>query len=751
MNREKALPLAAASALAMLVCILLLRSPGDEELVVKDPGAAGSTGAGKGDSDQVPAVAEPAAAAGRSKPGTGPGEKPPDQPGKRSLLGFGKDGKEEEPSGEGEDESETWTFNGRVVDGDDRPLHGVKVEAWEGLWGSSWLYAGAAPLGSAETDSSGAFSLKFENPSPLLRFLIGNRERAVEDIHLPQEEEITVFRIDEGFTVSGTVYDPDGGTVPGAIVCALDERLDSKAAEVAYVKTREDIPRAVAGASGDFSITGLSLSQSYMLLAVDAEGHAGWSDQDVICGDTEGAGAVVRMDVRIRGRGSIVVRIDRVPAGMVPGFPLVSLYKQGEGGGNAPAWSEIAAWRVQDGRAVFSDLAAGTYKACCWPGGCMPWERVIVLAGRANETVDLEFHPGLKAGGTVSGMDGTPVAGARVFALLTGRSYDRPAALTKEVPTGPKGSFLFNGVPDETLEFRVDAEGHFPTIFKAMRPAEGIRLTVCRLPVFSGKFDPSLFKDLPVQAVVEFSSGSWSVAANISIDRDGYFSTVIPISLPGGYAAPADILAFEAKCACSMSLNRKPFALLGEYVLKAGQDIAMKQVALIPARSVTVSVRGPGGEAVGGASVTLSSEGYSETLETSAEGSCTFRDFPARDTLAAVAHHPDYPSSQVGIKGFGPGPVVVNLVRGGRIAGRVIDSDGKPVYPCKIHLCYDWKDQKYERGVGACPDTDRNGEFKSGFLKPGLYRLSVQAGDSAKEIEAEVRAGETREMTITFP
>ena len=141
-------------------------------------------------------------------------------------------------------------------------------------------------------------------------------------------------------------------------------------------------------------------------------------------------------------------------------------------------------------------------------------------------------------------------------------------------------------------------------------------------------------------------------------------------------------------------------------------------------------------------------EAESTGLFTAADGSFALEDLAPGRTLDLVVTHPGYgPASAPGVAVPTPSPLRIVLRPTARVAGRVIDADGKPVAGATVGVFEDARGFSSSRSMGADPKqeiADDEGGFVFADVPPGAFGLSAEAPrhQSAELRGLEVKPGQ---------
>ncbi len=258
-------------------------------------------------------------------------------------------------------------------------------------------------------------------------------------------EEEVVVRVSSGASLSGTVVDPQGIPVGGAVVqgwCTYPNVLDR---DPRPAPDRE----VVADEAGRFTVP--HLGRRFVLLA-RAPGMACLTlvHGEIATGTTgDGVELVLAPAERIEGR---VLDPEGRP---VAGAEIASVSAFGVRGGETPlpeVWTigppEARARSAADGSFLLEELAPFDYYWTLDHPGFQPWNE---YHSPADGFLEIRLDRGLELVGRILGANGSPIAGASVRITYKARA---------EAETDETGQFRLGGlVEDEAAVLYVQAEG----------------------------------------------------------------------------------------------------------------------------------------------------------------------------------------------------------------------------------------------------------------------------------------------------
>jgi protocatechuate 3,4-dioxygenase beta subunit len=496
----------------------------------------------------------------------------------------------------------------------------------------------------------------------------------------------------------GRVLELGGTPIQDAVVCAMFER--GKAAPGVLTEAARAPMCATTNASGAYELLGVEAGRTFKLGAT-AQGHKPqtWLGKN---GDAtlRLASDERRADVDlILTMGGVAVRgrVKDALGGVVPGA-LIAVTPQ-DGGATVPTTTdgkgEFIAW-VAPGMVRVHATAAG-------------YTEVSASGSAPQHRFELSLLPGSAiVGRAIERLTSAPVANAQIEAIAT----DQPGR--KSARTNEDGSFRIEGLA--------------PGKYRLEGLAPGLS-GYARVTVLVGVADTShetvveLERSPPVTAhVLESDTRAPCTAGEVTlhdkrvgeyamgtIEADGavHFTAV----LPGTYAVDVscDDHARKAKYA-PVTVGAKPITELvwevdrgsevhGFVVDATGKPVANAQVRADPDESQSRPF-----------------------TQTDAQGAFTLKGLAAGKYTVVASHESAGTETQQPLEVDGRragSDVRMQLGKGGRVTGTVVDQDNRPVASVTVNLY----GPTYSR-----VETDDRGAFAATGLAPGNYRLGVSAG-----------------------
>jgi uncharacterized GH25 family protein len=402
------------------------------------------------------------------------------------------------------------------------------------------------------------------------------------------------------------------------------------------------------------------------------------------------------------------------------------------------------------------------------------------------------LKPRLTASGVVVDETGRPVAGAALKASPLPGAPLRNLALYQSggfARSSASGRFqLAKIAPGIAYDLRINRDGYAPARLELPARAAGSPAAETRIVLHAGR---------TAFGKVTAAGGNPVAGAQVSLQ------TALPASLtarmrmlrdPERYAAsPTDATGrFELRDlpagTFDLLVRAHGYAPLTVPSLavpegKGTTDLGM--VALAPGAAVLGLVVDPKGEPIAGAEVRAAAaqqegmpilrphdNGPADAV-TAADGSFRIDDRSPGESVNLTITHPSYgPGSLPGVAVPAAAPVRVVLQPAGRVAGRTVDADGKPVAGATVYLSeqtavsFGGQTAMVGSGRGHRGVTDDEGGFAFEGVSPGSLRLTAQApryqeaelanlelkgGEDLSSLEIVLKAGATIEGRVLSP
>ncbi len=641
-----------------------------------------------------------------------------------------------------------WLVKGRVLEEKDAPIKDVAVEAWNAekeSWMSSRIKENF--IRRTLTDPEGRFSMEFDPiTSMTLVFISGNHGRLYAAAEAEENPEERVYRLRKGFSAEGTVFDPFGKPVPGALVFAIDREMGYWDEVVKRESITGDMPSRLSDEAGRFLLSPLDPSSGFRLYALDSNGFLGKGDCEVVF-DGDNPDLPVRCDVVIRGRGKLVVRVTgmREDASGCE-CPITAFRKNPD----RDDWEEVCTQcRSEDGTAVFTNLAAGTYKVVSWPWNHAPFEGTAEVVDMGTSSMEIAIKEGLELSGVVLNRAGQPVNDARIWIKMVGAAFPLSFA-SQDCNTHSDGSFKIGGMPEGPLALTVGSEQYVPTRFDGVKACTTLQLVIARLPLVSGTVRPALASAaLPATLKLRMYDENYCFEASAKTGEDGGFQASVP--LPFHDMQVEEALKFERRCRCIGCVEDSALLDFGECMLKPDQTFVLRAPVLIPDRTVAGSVSDPSGRPVDAAEIELWIEGnICFRTKSRDNGSFVIENVPQLPARLFVQH--DLHPAEFRKLSKDETRVDVRLFAGSSISGTVMDADGRLIAEMEVFLRWSQRDREYlnPRAIIAEPETGMLGRFLYRKLRPGIYSLRVVAGGRVKEMEIEISDAEDKRIEVVM-
>lgn len=377
--------------------------------------------------------------------------------------------------------------------------------------------------------------------------------------------------------------------------------------------------------------------------------------------------------------------------------------------------------------------------------------RLVTLAPGGEATV----HVVMKAGGTLEGDviddDDQPVAGARVDLVQV------KGTLQTSTLTANDGTFAFAAVPDDVM-------------ISVARPDNLAELVLEReLHVKEGEHAKIELKlpapRDPVRVVVSDEDDQPVTGAQVtvlSLDPQTPLRRTLFTATDGSVSVP------DAKgLALRLQIDATGWARQAKSVASAPEEIDVTlQHGVLVEGHVTAS---RGYENLGGASVTLVSDGQRKTALSDDQGAYTIRDVSAGPARLIVAHA-SYATRETNVTVKATGRAdrpfdlpTVNLERPAIIEGDVVDAHGQPVRGARVGVGM----MPAYLPAGALPEgvvrTDAAGRFQLTDVQPGkvdvgafaagtgrgmAHGVAASAGDTTRDVHIQLRPEAASELPL---
>lgn len=280
----------------------------------------------------------------------------------------------------------------------------------------------------------------------------------------------------------------------------------------------------------------------------------------------------------------------------------------------------------------------------------------------SDEDERIELAPGARVSGVVRDENSEPVEAATVTARVLGSAPGEPwTTLTAE-----DGTFQIETLPEGTIALEVaDGGAHEPiTLAEVALPSEAIEIVLRRTAAISGKVVDANRQPVARAQITLAGSGVWP-ARGARSDANGAFEFT---------RVPEGVYELRAETDSAVS------APLEGVQVQAGNR-AQVEVLLLPAAALSGRVRdAASGQPLGAAELEVLEESLSATdkrVRTTADGSFSLgglRPVAHRVTIRAA----DYVTDQRWLTP-GAAPATLELLRAGRVRGKVEDAAGRSV------------------------------------------------------------------------
>ena len=593
-------------------------------------------------------------------------------------------------------------ITGKITDERGAPLARVRV-----------LALAPSGLGLALADSAADGSFVLAVPAGPVHLETRAAGRAARAVDLTAPSQAAPVQLASELTITGSVHDPEGRPIAGALVAARRE-VGLAAVDAAMGKRRRApalgewrdaaLLLTRSGADGTYRVGGLA--RAFYRLSVVAKGFAPVEVRQVLAPSEDMAVSLSR-EVVLAGR---VLDARGAPAGGA------TVEVAGSG-----LWPPRVATTGPDGRFEVTGLIEGIYEARARRGAAEaspPLEGIERFGREPQGPVLLALVPARKLAGTVfDGASGAPVPGAHVSLAA-----DTLAALADRVDADGQGAFEVPALPAGSYVAQVSAPGYLPVWGQRVLVPEGQGPVVLELRISRGASLAGLVQD---------AAGAPVRGARIQVLAADASGNYLPVGEPvEGWAGARPDPAAKFR-------PRGELGVLGGPIPYPPPRAAGPAPAPLPGANPAAGVFSDGA------------------------GRFTLAGLPA-GKARVVASHPDFADSASADLTLGPAGATVTLTLspGAIVKGRVTDPSGAPLADVLVS----------ERGglaaVGAAEDddaspgagtlaqlTDADGRYQLGRLTGKLQleasRLHYATATQSLDV-SEAQAGGGVELTVDF-
>jgi protocatechuate 3,4-dioxygenase beta subunit len=640
-------------------------------------------------------------------------------------------------------------------EGEPRPLPGIEVR----LLGHDGTRALTEPAQRTGQDGGFTFTdvpahvgyVLIVDQAPYRRVILqGNA------VYADKATDVGVILLGAPTSLQGEVLDAKGRPLVGATVRVLrdesrQDSFDAGRAIHALQATMSFLAEAEVGADGRFTIE--ALSPGRYVLRISAPGYATTFKSGVLVTIDERSSTVrVILDAGVGFQGRIVDESGRgVADARVIAVPMPSVT-----GRNRLDRFEVRS--AGDGSYRLDTLVSGTtYTIDAWAEGYAP-TAALIPTGTGIEERDFQLRAsGRIEGRLVDAVSGAGIPDAEVTALVGGLGSFSPVSAT----TDQAGGFTMAHVaPGPVFLFSAKASGYQPRPVFDFKSVEGLHVVGGATTWIDWRLTPGarVFGEVtadgrPVPyaelALVDRNRGrqQWTGEITGMTDIDGRYE------LLGIQAGDYDLQVRAAGLAAPSDPQQTLVTIAPDLV-----DVP-KDVRLVRGATVRGDVKGPAGEAVRGARVTISAAAESASADvlrdlaavTGASGAFTISGIPAGiDIVLTAAHDAWAPSVPKSVR-LSPGAsqsVTLTLRRGVSLSGRVEDERGGAVADALVRWGpvddvpeRDLRDSFRADGhlTSRAIRSDQDGQFVVPDLPPGRLLVKVSKDGYAAWYQRDVQ------------
>ncbi len=651
---------------------------------------------------------------------------------------------------------------GRVLDDEGGPVSGALVLA--GKDGNNWNVAAAPLRARAMTVEDGTYAIDGlpAGDTTIMAAPPGSVPAQIDRIRIPDVPAFDII-LRRGGTLTGVVKMKDSGTpVAGATIRAWaygasGGRSSEATSDEEGRYTIDDLPEG--------NVNQVQVTKDGLVQVVDAAQRGGTAFRE---------GSVVERDVEMT-QGAVLEGTITGPSGPVAAAQVTIMYEQQGGNFNqknvkTDAQGKYSVKDLGEGRVLVKATAEGLHTPdfpSNWWLALQSGSAPEALSGKVETgkktVIDIRLASGTSISGRIELADGTPVAGARVVAQISG-NFGWGARGNSTV-SATDGSYTLSGLPAPgavTLQASKPGFGALPrepVQITVDGPATEAIVVMQAWPVVTGHVTVSGDK-LPTDTVVKivaapdrgnvrfFSPGMPGQNAEAHpVLPDGSFQASVPM-VKGSFTVRAEAPGQPVGTSKRITLAEGKTAYETDVELGSGYELRGRVTddrtgAGIAGARVRVSASGGRGNGMqqevmmlDGMVTSFGGRGGGSSAVvaiTDAEGNFMVGGLPKGDQ-SIKAQAEGYVAGATDARTPGTGTVTVALEPELSISGRVFYSDGKPVVGVNVTARASENGASNSpigrgRGGGAGNSmTDGEGRFEFQKLKRGQYLLSVQNG-----------------------